>query len=77
MRKLADLVHLEALSYTILPKLQTKILGYIVSNDLSHDTYINQITTKINYRTFIPHRHTVIPGALQIFLPTQEYLQIR
>ena len=33
MRKLADLVHLEALSYTILPKLQTKILSYIVSKN--------------------------------------------
>ena len=27
MRKLADLVHLKALSYTILPKLQTKLVS--------------------------------------------------
>ena len=53
MRSLADKVYVRALSYIIKPKEKTRILGYIISNNLSHDCYINHIISKINFRMHV------------------------
>ena len=53
MRSLADKVYVKALDYIIKPKQKTRILGYIISNELSHDHYINHIVSKVNYRIHV------------------------
>ena len=53
LRVLADKVYVKALNYIIKPKEKTRILGYIISNNLSHDCYINHIISKINFRIHV------------------------
>ena len=53
MRSLADKVYVRVLNYIIKPKEKTRILGYIISNNLSHDCYINHIISKINFRIHV------------------------
>ena len=49
MRQLDDTVYLTAINYIIKPK--DKKIGYIVSNDLSHDPYISSVISKIKLIT--------------------------
>ena len=52
MRKNADNIQFYSGKYLIKQSSSIKILGYILTNDLSHDKYINYIISKANNRLY-------------------------
>ena len=50
LRNNANKIKFMADGYNILQKLNTKILGFTISNNLNHDTYINILISRVNYR---------------------------
>ena len=49
-REEADKIKFKADIYNIEQKNSTKILGFIINNNLNHDKQINNIISKVNYR---------------------------
>ena len=53
LRKLANQIQFQAGKFLIKQKSKIKILGYILNNTLTHDSYINNIISKVNYKIYI------------------------